>query len=638
MKTTVDNRSSSRDAGMLERLHLPEDVKKLSPVQCEKLCKEIRTRLISTVSKTGGHLASNLGVVELTVSLHRIFDSPNDQFVWDVGHQCYTHKLLTGRNNSFDKLRQENGISGFPKPTESEHDSFISGHSSTAISVAAGIAEANRIKGSKNYTIAVVGDGAMTGGLAYEGLNNAGKNKDNRLIVILNDNGMSISHNVGAVAKYLSTIRGTENYVKTKKRVEKKLTSSAIGVPVAKFIKNSKDVLRDTVLGVSTMFEDLGFVYLGPVDGHNIRELDEVLLAAKSYSCPVLVHVNTVKGRGYQPSENNPGEYHGVSKFNIETGNPEAACSDTFSDMFGKFLVQLARKDLTICAITAAMEHGTGLHHFSRAFPKRYFDVGIAEQHAVTFAASLAKQGFLPVFAVYSSFLQRAYDQLIHDAAISGAHIVLGIDRAGVVGEDGETHHGMFDVAFLSSIPNIVIYSPSCYEEMLLCMKRAMYEDTGIACVRYPRGADNTTFDKTVLNTDYTHISGTRTDILLVSYGRIYDNMYRAYKIAEEQGISCDMLKLTRIFPIDDMIAEIVSSYKKVIFFEEAYSQGSISQQLGSILMERGYSGVYKRVTANGFIPQAAMMSQIHKMGLSQEAMLETIKDIYGKDTENGKA
>ncbi len=638
MKTTVDNRSSSRDAGMLERLHLPEDVKKLSPVQCEKLCKEIRTRLISTVSKTGGHLASNLGVVELTVSLHRIFDSPNDQFVWDVGHQCYTHKLLTGRNNSFDKLRQENGISGFPKPTESEHDSFISGHRSTAISVAAGIAEANRIKGSKNYTIAVVGDGAMTGGLAYEGLNNAGKNKDNRLIVILNDNGMSISHNVGAVAKYLSTIRGTENYVKTKKRVEKKLTSSAIGVPVAKFIKNSKDVLRDTVLGVSTMFEDLGFVYLGPVDGHNIRELDEVLLAAKSYSCPVLVHVNTVKGRGYQPSENNPGEYHGVSKFNIETGNPEAACSDTFSDMFGKFLVQLARKDLTICAITAAMEHGTGLHHFSRAFPKRYFDVGIAEQHAVTFAASLAKQGFLPVFAVYSSFLQRAYDQLIHDAAISGAHIVLGIDRAGVVGEDGETHHGMFDVAFLSSIPNIVIYSPSCYEEMLLCMKRAMYEDTGIACVRYPRGADNTTFDKTVLNTDYTHISGTRTDILLVSYGRIYDNMYRAYKIAEEQGISCDMLKLTRIFPIDDMIAEIVSSYKKVIFFEEAYSQGSISQQLGSILMERGYSGVYKRVTANGFIPQAAMMSQIHKMGLSQEAMLETIKDIYGKDTENGKA
>ena len=448
MKTTTGKKTLTADAGMLDTLHFPEDVKKLTLQQCDKLCQEIRTKLISTVSKTGGHLASNLGVVELTVSLHRVFDSPKDKFVWDVGHQCYTHKLLTGRNDSFDTLRQENGISGFPKPSESEHDSFISGHSSTAISVAAGIAEANRLKGNSRYTIAVVGDGAMTGGLTYEGLNNAGKVKNNRLIVVLNDHEMSISRNVGSLAKYLASIRGSENYVKTKKRVEKKLTSSAIGVPVAKFIKNSKDVLRETVLGVSTMFEDLGFVYLGPVDGHNIEDLDDVLQAAKSYGCPVLVHVNTVKGRGYKPSENNPGEYHGVSKFDIETGNPEAACKDTFSDMFGKFLVQAARKDLSLCAVTAAMEHGTGLHHFSRAFPRRYYDVGIAEQHAVTFSASLAKQGLLPVFAVYSSFLQRAYDQLIHDVAISGAHVVLGIDRAGVVGEDGETHHGMFDVGF----------------------------------------------------------------------------------------------------------------------------------------------------------------------------------------------
>lgn len=623
---------------MLETLRLPEDVKKLSPKQCDKLCQEIRSRLISTVSKTGGHLASNLGVVELTVALHRIFDSPKDQFVWDVGHQCYTHKLLTGRNDGFDRLRQEDGISGFPKPSESEHDSFISGHSSTAISVAAGIAEANRLKGSKNFTIAVVGDGAMTGGLAYEGLNNAGKVKENRLIVILNDNEMSISKNVGAVAKYLSSIRGTENYVKAKKSVEKKLTSSALGIPVAKFIKNSKDVLRETVLGNSTMFEDLGFVYLGPVDGHNVEELDEVLLAAKRYGCPVLIHVKTIKGRGYQPSENNPGEYHGVSRFNIETGNPEAACSDTFSDVFGKQLVQTARKDLTVCAITAAMEHGTGLHHFARAFPRRYYDVGIAEQHAVTFAASLAKQGLLPVFAVYSSFLQRAYDQLMHDASISGSHIVLGIDRAGVVGEDGETHHGMFDVAFLSSIPNTTIYAPSCYEELQLCMNKAMYEDSGIACVRYPRGSDHTEFDKTALNTEYTHISGKRTDTLLISYGRIYDNMYRAWKTADTEGISCDMLKLTKIFPVEDMIAAIAGSYRNVIFFEEAYDQGSISQQLGSLLMERGYTGYYTRVTAKGFIRQAAMASQLHQLGLSTEAMLDKIKVISGKDMNNGEA
>lgn len=638
MKTTAGKKINSGNGGMLETMHFPEDVKKMSLQQCSRLCQEIRTKLISTVSMTGGHLASNLGVVELTVSLHRVFDSPKDKFVWDVGHQCYTHKLLTGRNERFDTLRQEGGISGFPKPSESEHDSFISGHSSTAISIAAGISEANRLKGNENFTIAIVGDGAMTGGLAYEGLNNAGKVKNNRLIVILNDNEMSISKNVGALAKYLSSIRGSENYVKAKKRVEKRLTSTAIGIPVAKFIKNSKDVLKDTVLGFSTMFDDLGFVYLGPVDGHNIEDLDEVLQAAKSYACPVLVHVKTVKGRGYLPSENNPGEYHGVSRFDIETGNPEAACSDTFSDMFGRFLLQAGKKDHTVCAITAAMEHGTGLHHFSRVFPKRYYDVGIAEQHAAAFAASLAKQGLLPVFAVYSSFLQRAYDQLIHDISISGAHVVLGIDRAGVVGEDGETHHGMFDVGYISTVPGAVIYSPSCYDELYLCMKRAMYEDTGLACVRYPRGSDHTEFDKTALNADYTHIAGKKTDTLLISYGRIYDHLYKAHKLASDEGIDCDILKLTRIFPIDKMIVTIASSYDKIIFFEEAYDSGSISQQLGSLLLENGYKGSYKRITAKGFIKQASMASQFEQLGLSIDAMLRTIRDAAGKADLNGKA
>ncbi|MBQ8515745.1 MAG: 1-deoxy-D-xylulose-5-phosphate synthase [Ruminococcus sp.] len=638
MKTTDGKKSLPNRTGLLETLHLPGDVKKLSPQQCQVLCQEIRNKLISTVSRTGGHLASNLGVVELTVSLHRIFDSPKDQFVWDVGHQCYTHKLLTGRLASFDTLRQEGGISGFPKPTESEHDSFISGHSSTAISVAAGIAEANRLRGSQHHTIAIVGDGAMTGGLTYEGLNNAGKVKDSRLIVILNDNEMSISKNVGALAKYLGSIRGSENYVKTKKRVERKLNSSAIGVPVARFIKSSKDVLRETVFRAATMFEDLGFVYLGPVDGHNVEELDEVLLAAKSYECPVLIHVNTVKGRGYKPSENNPGEYHGVSRFNIETGNPEVSGKDTFSDVFGKYLVQAAKKDETVCAITAAMEHGTGLHHFARAFPKRYYDVGIAEQHAVTYAAALAKQGFLPVFAVYSSFLQRAYDQLIHDVAISRAHVVLGIDRAGVVGEDGETHHGLFDVSFLSSVPNTTIYAPSCYDELHLCMNRAMYEDTGLACVRYPRGADRTKFDKTALNADYTHIAGKKTDTLLISYGRIYDHLYQAHSRAEQEEMHCDMLKLTRIFPIDQMIVSIAQSYANIIFFEEAYYHGSISQQLGALLLESGYQGRYRSIAPKTFIAQASMDSQFEQIGLSVNAMLKTIRAVCGKDKENGTA
>ena len=621
---------------MLETLRLPQAVKKLTTQQCDVLCQEIRNKLISTVSRTGGHLASNLGVVELTVALHRVFDSPKDQFVWDVGHQCYTHKLLTGRLRRFDSLRQEGGISGFPKPTESEHDSFISGHSSTAISVAAGIAEANRLRGDLHHTIAIVGDGAMTGGLTYEGLNNAGKAKNNRLIVILNDNEMSISRNVGSLAKYLGSIRGSENYVKAKKRVERKLNSSAIGVPVAKFIKSSKDVLRDTVFRATTIFEDLGFVYLGPVNGHNIEELDEVLLAAKSYECPVLIHVNTVKGRGYEPSENNPSVYHGVSHFNIETGNPEVSGKDTYSDVFGKYLVQAARKDATVCAITAAMEYGTGLHHFAKAFPKRYYDVGIAEQHAVTFAASLAKQGMLPVFAVYSSFLQRAYDQLMHDVAISKAHVVLGIDRAGVVGEDGETHHGMFDVSFLCTVPNTTIYAPACYDELHLCMNRAMYEDTGLACVRYPRGAEKAAFEKTALNADYTHIAGKKTDTLLISYGRIYNHMFCAQKKAEAEKIHCDMLKLTRIFPVDEMIVSIAKSYKNIIFFEEAYYYGGISEQLGSLLMENGYQGRYVRIAPKSFIAQASMDSQFAQLGLSTDAMLKTIQDVCGKEAEHG--
>ena len=388
----------------LATMQLPEDLKKLNTEQCQQLCKEIRSVLIQTVSKNGGHLASNLGVVELTVAMHRVFDSPQDKFVWDVGHQCYTHKILTGRYARFSTLRKENGISGFPKPEESPHDTFISGHSSTAISVASGVAEAMRQNGDPHHVIAVLGDGAMTGGLAFEGLNNAGKSK-NRLIIILNDNAMSISKNVGSVAKYLANIRNSENYVKTKKAVERKLQKTpVIGAPVAKMIKSSKDALRDTVFRSATIFEDFGFVYLGPVDGHNLEDLEEVLQAAKAYECPVFVHIHTKKGKGYLPSEKNPGEFHGISRFNVETGNPEISGKDTYSDIFGKELVRLAKKDASICAITAAMEHGTGLQYFSRAYPQRYYDVGIAEQHAVTFAAALASQGKLPVFAVYSSF------------------------------------------------------------------------------------------------------------------------------------------------------------------------------------------------------------------------------------------
>lgn len=627
------NQRINRTEMLLEQLELPQDLKKLTREQCEQLCAEIRRLLIDTVSKTGGHLASNLGSVELTVAMHRVFESPKDQFVWDVGHQCYTHKLLTGRLEQFGSLRQKDGISGFPKPKESEHDRFISGHSSTAISVAAGIAESMRLQGdTEHYAVAVVGDGAMTGGLSYEGMNNAGKTKNN-LIVLFNDNAMSISRNVGALARYFATIRGSESYVRTKRAVENRLNRSAvIGPSVAKAIRNSKGMVRDIFLKSATMFEDFGFVYLGPVDGHNVAAVEEVLAAAKEYHRPVLVHVCTTKGKGYEPAEQNPGEFHGISKFDIETGNPEVSGTDSYSDVFGKELVRLAQEDPRICAVTAAMEHGTSLHYFARTLPRRYYDVGIAEQHAVTFSAALASQGQLPVFAVYSSFLQRAYDQLMHDVAIGGLHVVLGIDRAGVVGEDGETHHGLYDVSFLSTVPGAVIYAPSCYDELRLCLRRALYKDKGLACVRYPRGKDESVFDKTALNTEYTHVSsGQRTDVLYISYGRVYDYLTRAASRAREQGMHCDMLKLTRIFPVADTAVELSMSYSHVVFLEEAYYYGGISQLFGDLLLERGFQGTYRRIAPKAYLAQASIASQMEQMGLSEQAIYADMETLLRK-------
>ncbi len=629
------------DGSLLSQLNLPQDLKKLTLEQCDTLCQEIRSLLVETVSKTGGHLASNLGSVELTLAMHRVFHAPEDKFVWDVGHQCYTHKILTGRMEEFSTLRQENGISGFPKPKESPYDSFISGHSSTAISIACGLAEGMKLQGDReHFAVAVVGDGAMTGGLSYEGMNNAGKSRNN-LIVILNDNDMSISHNVGALARYLSSMRSSESYVRTKKAVERRLNRTAvIGPSVAKVIKNSKSVVREALLHSATMFEDFGFVYLGPVDGHDQAALEEVLLAAKEYHRPVFVHVHTVKGKGYGPAEENPGEYHGISKFDIETGNPEVSGTDSYSDVFGKELVHLAQQDVRICAITAAMEHGTGLHHFARKYPNRYYDVGIAEQHAVTYSAALAAAGQLPVFAVYSSFLQRGYDQLMHDVALSGQHVVLGIDRAGVVGEDGETHHGLYDVSYLSTVPGAVIYAPACYDELRLCLRRALYRDHGLACVRYPRGADHSVFDKTALNTEYTHVSGAKTDVLYVSYGRVYDALYRASSRAREQGMNCDLLKLTRIFPLSDMAVEIAMSYRQVIFLEEAYYYGGISQLMGDALLERGFTGKYRRIAPKAYLPQASMESQMEQMHLSEHAIFQDMQQVFQekKDVRHAEA
>ena len=600
----------------VRELNLPMDLKRLSLRQCRYLCTEIRNILISTVSKTGGHLSSNLGVVELTVAVHRNFDSPDDKIIWDVGHQSYVHKMLTGRLDKFSTLRQENGLSGFPKPEESEHDVYISGHSSTSVSVACGIAEAMRLQNKDNYVVAVIGDGAMTGGLFYEGMNNGGKEPNSNLIVILNDNNMSISKSVGSLGKYLTRLRNTERYLRTKRKVEKNLSHIPIvGMKVAKGIKNAKDSIKSAVFE-RTMFEDMGYVYLGPVNGHNLSELEQVMHMAKSYHKPVLIHVNTTKGKGYLPAEKNPGEYHGVAKFDAVTGNPEVSVSECYSTVFGKELLNLAEKDDRICAITAAMKYGTGLQFFAEKFPERFYDVGIAEQHAVTFAGGLASMGQIPVFAVYSTFLQRSYDQLVHDIAIGGLHIVLGVDRAGIVGEDGETHQGLFDVPMLSTIPNTTIYSPASYAELKLCMKKALYANSGLVAVRYPRGAEEISFNEDFVNTDYTFVKN-NSDILLISYGRIYNEIYKAQTLLNSDNIICDRLKLTKIFPLRREMIEEIKNYRKIIFFEESVGMGGISEKIGFMLAESGYCGDYSRIAVEGFVKQAKVRSALEKQGLS---------------------
>ena len=577
-----ENNISAEKRFSLATMQLPEDLKKLNIEQCQQLCKEIRSVLIQTVSKNGGHLASNLGVVELTVAMHRVFDSPQDKFVWDVGHQCYTHKILTGRYAQFSTLRKENGISGFPKPEESPHDTFISGHSSTAISVASGVAEAMRQNGDPHHVIAVLGDGAMTGGLAFEGLNNAGKSK-NRLIIILNDNAMSISKNVGSVAKYLANIRNSENYVKTKKAVERKLQKTpVIGAPVAKMIKSSKDALRDTVFRSATIFEDFGFVYLGPVDGHNLEDLEEVLQAAKAYECPVFVHIHTKKGKGYLPSEKNPGEFHGISRFNVETGNPEISGKDTYSDIFGKELVRLAKKDASICAITAAMEHGTGLQYFSRAYPQRYYDVGIAEQHAVTFAAALASQGKLPVFAVYSSFLQRAYDQILHDVCIQNLPVVFAIDRAGLVGSDGETHQGIFDISYLSSIPNMTIMAPKNKWELSDMIKYAVNFGTPVA-VRYPRGEayDGLKEYRAPISIGKCEWIYRESGIALFALGSMVKTAVAVRDALKAEGYPCSIINARFAKPLDeDALRYITEHHKVIVTMEENVISGGFGEHV----------------------------------------------------------
>lgn len=612
---------------LLDRLKLPQDLKKLSFRQLEALCAEIRSVLIHTVSKTGGHLSSNLGVVELTVALHKTFDAPKDQIVWDVGHQSYTHKILTGRKNKMNTLRQKGGLSGFPKPAESIYDAFIAGHSSTSISVAAGLARAKSLKAEPGFTIAVIGDGAFTGGMAYEALNNAGHYKD-RIIVVLNDNEMSISKNVGAFARYLAQIRSKPEYYSTRDKIRKWISAvPLVGKPMAKLVSDSKSYLKE-MLYHSNLFEDFGFEYVGPVDGHDLESLCDAFERAKASDGPVLVHVDTIKGKGYSFAEKQPDAYHGVPQFNAKLGSCENRPQD-FSAVFGGWIAEAAEKDAKICAITAAMKDGTGLEEFAARYPERFYDVGIAESHAVTFSAGLAHGGLHPVFAVYSTFLQRAYDQVMQDMAIANEHVLLAVDRAGIVGEDGETHQGIFDISFLSSIPGITILSPATYPELRACLDRAMYRCTGPVAVRYPKGREKA-FPAGLHGNEKFQLSED-VDTLLISYGRLAVSCCQAAELLRQKGVDVGVLKLTQLLPYCEELLPMFLKKKSIFFVEEAIEQGSISQMTGNLLLQNGYQGkFFVRAVPNRFLAQASVDEIFEELGWTPQMLAAWVEESIG--------
>lgn len=616
----------------LEQIHSPEDIRKMTPAELEELCASLRKTLVQTVSRTGGHLSSNLGVVELTVALHKMFDTPRDRIVWDVGHQCYTHKLLTGRYGRFDTLRQTGGISGFPKPEESEYDTFIAGHSSTAVSAANGMAKAKTLSGDGGYVVAVLGDGALTGGLAYEGLSNAGRSSD-RLIVVLNDNRMSISKNVGFVARHLATLRSRPRYVRFKMGISSLIAHiPLIGKAIQRFIVWVKSRLKNAMYHSSTLFEEMGFYYLGPVDGHNLHDLTASLQTAKNLSRPVLLHVETVKGKGYGFAAQNPDTYHGVSGFDIETGKTPPS-SKSFSSTMADGLCRLAQEDLRICAITAAMKSGTCLTKFAERFPVRFFDVGIAEEHAVTFASGLATGGMLPVFAVYSTFLQRCYDQILNDTSIMNNHIVLAVDRAGIVPDDGETHQGVFDVPFLTTIPHVTIYSPSTFSELDISLKQALYDAAGIAVVRYPKGGELPGCEGFQPDyKPYTHLKNGKARILLMTYGRLFSYALIAARELSEEGMPVSLLKLTRIWPLPEECVAIAAEYDWVFFFEEGSRQGGIGQHLQSRLLESGFRGEFRLKAIDGFLPACSVSAGFRRTGLDVDGMIEAVREAEGHE------
>ena len=608
---------------ILERISCHQDLLQLEKAHREELCREIRAFLIDHVSKTGGHLASNLGVVELTVALETVFDTSKDRLVFDVGHQSYVHKLLTGRQADFDQLRQFGGIAGFPKPSESESDAFVAGHASSSVSIALGMARARTLLNKDYSVVALIGDGAATGGMAYEGLCDAADSKE-PLLIILNDNEMSIDRNVGGLAKHLSGLRTKERYLGMKQHYRDALKKIPGGRGIYRATRRIKEWVKRSVLPTTTMFENMGLAYLGPVDGHDVDELIRLLRLAKEMKCPVLLHVFTQKGCGYQPAAEKPSQYHGVGKFDPETGENLGGKNYTFSDAFGDTMLELAAEDHRVCAITAAMPAGTGLLKFREEFPERLFDVGIAEEHATSMTGGLAKQGMVPVLALYSTFLQRAYDQIIQDIAMLNLHAVLAVDRAGLVGEDGETHHGVFDVGFLRHAPGMQILAPASCEELKQMLTWAVKDCNGPVAVRYPRGGDGE-FADCMWNPDQTvvvHRSGKAAAI--ITYGKLLNNAIAAADILEKQGIDVSVIRLTQLNPIDfTQLRATLGGIANVIVAEEACA--GIADAVAAGL----YDHHVNRIDLRGEFVTHGSIAQLYKQyGLDGESMAQYIKEV----------
>ncbi len=615
---------------LLKKINNPNDLKKLKKDDLPLLAAEIRKLIIETVSKTGGHLASSLGVVELTIALHYIFDAPDDKIIWDVGHQAYTHKILTERKSKFHTLRQYKGISGFPKIEESDYDAFNTGHSGTSISAALGLAKARDTKKENHSVIAVIGDGSTTAGMAFEGFNQAGHLKSD-LIVILNDNEMSISANVGAVSAYLSKILTGQLYTKLIDEIDTLLKHiPKIGNRVSRLAHRVEEAIKG-ILIPGRIFEDLGFNYVGPIDGHDLFHLVSALQGIKKLKGPVLFHLVTKKGKGYQPAEEKAPSFHGVSSFNIGTGTfLKKKSSKTYTEAFGDSITELAQKDIRIIAITAAMTDGTGLSKFAKKFPDRFYDVGIAEQHAATFAAALALEGLKPVVAVYSTFLQRAYDQVLHDICLMNLPVTFALDRAGIVGEDGPTHHGMFDLSYMRNLPNLVFMAPKDENELRHMLKTAL-EFNGPAALRYPRGSGpSVNYDKKIkpLEIGSAEVLKEGDELAIIAIGNMVSPSLNAADILSQKGIDVTVVNARFIKPLDkNLIIKLARRTKKIVTVEENVLQGGFGSAVMEMLEEEGIANIqFKRIgIPDKFIEHGSPDVLRKNYGLNEECIAETI-------------